>query len=546
MIQNTRMIQNVNIRCNSGVPVPVTSNYKILQLINMSNQDNTSANKRIARNSLFMTIRMIVVLIISLYTTRAILGALGVEDYGIYNVVCGFVSMFAFMNSSMTGATQRFYNYELGKHGAEGVRKVYNAAIIIHLSLAALIVVVTEIVGLWYIQNKLVVPPDRLTAAIWIFHFSLFSLFLNIINVPYTAVIIAHERMNYYAIIGIADAVLKLAIVFVLYAFSGDKLILYGALFLLIILFDFLAYRIYAMHHFKELMFGIKPTRDFFKEMLSYAGWNLFGSFAYMMRDQGINLLLNSCFGPIVNAARGIANQVNGALAGFSGNILAPAQPQIIQSYAAGEHARTYHLTYSISKLSCLVFLVMSLPICFEIDPILSIWLGDNVPEHASSFIIIMLITNTWGSLIAPVSTIMHATGKMQFYQTISSLSNLMSVPLAYIFLVYKPIPEFVFIALLITMFTNHIAALISVKKMTSFSIIDYTKAVVLPLAAVILLSIITASIPHYFIENAIADFIVVSAVSICSVLIYSYFICFDSSEKQMIASMIKKLTRRY
>lgn len=511
----------------------------------MTNQTSDN-NKRIAKNSLYMSIRMIIVLFISLYTTRAVLRAIGIEDYGIYNVVCGFVSMFSFLNTSMSSATQRYYNFELGKNGEIGVQKVYNASLFIHWFLAIVIIVLTEIGGLWYLENKLVIPEARMSAAFWIFQFSVVSMLLNIVNVPYIAAIMAYERMNYYAFVGIVDAVLKLIIVFALYLSDGDRLILYGFLFMLITIFDYFAYRVYAKKQIKSLRLGLRPHKGFIKEMLEFAGWNLFGSFSYMMRDQGINLLLNAFFGPVVNAAKGVANQVNGALLGFTNNILTPARPQIVQSYAKGEYDRSFHLMNSVSKLSCMVFLMMSLPICLLISPILNMWLGGNVPEHTSTFIIIMLITNTWGSLVAPISVIVYAIGKVKFYQLISTASNIISVPLAYIFLCIDNVPEFVFYALLITMLTNHVAGLISLKRLTSFSIKRYVKDVAFPLACVIVLSVLTTIIPHCFISNIVVDFLVVIIVSVVTVIAYSYIICFDNTEKQLVNQFVNKIITKF
>lgn len=511
----------------------------------MSNQTSGN-NKRIAKNSLYMSVRMMIVLIISLYATRAVLKVLGIEDYGIYNIVCGFVSMFSFLNTSMSSATQRYYNFELGKNGEVGAQKVYNASLFIHWSLAIVIIVVTEIGGLWYLENKLAIPEARMSAAFWVFQFSVVSMLLNIVSVPYTAAIMAYERMNYYAFIGIVDAVLKLIIVFALYLSDGDRLILYGFLFMAITIFDYFAYRVYAKKQFKSLCMGRWPGKTFVKGMLEFAGWNLFGSFSYMMREQGINLLLNAFFGPIVNAAKGVANQVNGALQGFTNNILIPARPQIVQSYAKGEYERSFHLMDSVSKLSCIVFLMMSLPVCLLISPILNIWLGGNVPEHTSTFIIIMLITNTWGSLVAPISTIVYAIGNVKFYQTISSASNLMSVPLAYIFLCMDSVPEFVFYALLITMFTNHIAGLISLKRITSFSIKKYLHNVAFPLACVIVLSVITTIIPYFLISNVVLKFFVVIVVSALATIAYSYVICFDQAEKILVNQFVNKIIARF
>lgn len=511
----------------------------------MPEQVTSSANSRIARNSIYMIIRMVIVLIISLYTTRAVLSALGVEDYGVYNIVCGFVSMFAFLNSSMAGATQRFYNFELGKNGALGIRKVYNVAFYVHLFLGIAVVLLLELIGVWYITNHLVIPLDRYNASIWIFHFSTVSLFLNIINVPYVSVIMSYERMDFYAIIGIVDVVLKLIITLILPFLGGDALIIYGALFLMVSIFDFLAYRVYAKHNIPELNLGFAFSKRYLMEMLSYAGWNLMGSFAYMMREQGIDLLLNSFFGTIVNAARGVANQVNAALQSFTSSIVVPARPQIVQSYAKGDYNRSFHLMYSISKLSCIAFLMMSLPICFLVSPILYMWLGKNIPEHTTSFIIIMLITNTWGALVAPISTVVHATGKMKFYQTMSSFSNLLSVPLAYIFLKLDTIPEYVFIALLITMFTNHMAGLYSLKRLTKFQINDYVHKVIVPLVMTFVFTVLITYVTYISFSNRVVNFIMVFVISEISVILTSFFICFDAAEKNMVKFFCNKLLYR-
>ena len=501
---------------------------------------NTSDNnKRIAKNSLFMSIRMVIVLLISLYATRVVLEVLGVEDYGIYNVVAGFVTMFAFINSSMSSATQRFYNFELGNHGKEGVNIVYNAAFIIHLLLAVFIVICTEIVGLWYLHHKMVIPIDRMFAAEWVFHFSVFSLFFTIISVPYSAVIMAYERMNFYAIIGVIDAIIKLLIILFIPYVHLDNLVAYSALLLGVHAFDFFCYYIYSKKHFTELYLGTRVEKKFFNSMLTFSGWGTFGAFAYMLRDQGINLVLNLFFGPIVNAARGVANQVNSALNNFISNLVVPSRPQVIKSYAIGDLNRTFRLTYSISKMSCLFFYMLSLPICLEISFVLRLWLGDNVPNHTVNFIIIILFTNVFGTLVSPISTIVHATGKMRFYQLLSSSSNVLSVPLAYLFLRVRNVPEFVFIALFITMITNHLAGLYSLRQLISFSIRDYTKSVLFPIFKVMIFSLPICILPYILLSDGYIRCLFVFVLSISVVSISTYYIAFDKGEQMFVKSLV-------
>ena len=263
-----------------------------------------------------------------------------------------------------------------------------------------------------------------------------------------------------------------------------------------------------------------------------------------MLRDQGTNLLLNYYFGPIVNAAKGIANQVNGALQSFASNVLVPARPQIVQSYARHEYQRTFRLMISTSKLSCLVFCMMSLPVCFQINLILKLWLGDSIPDYTRSFIIIMLITNTWGSLIAPISAVIHATGQMKYYQIFSSISNLFSVPLALLFLILKKDPNIVFCALFLTMVSNQLVGLISLKKLTNFSLKYYYSKLLLPLSIVIFMSTLVISILHMLINNQVLNFVVDVLASVLLISCLAYFICLDNREKQFVNSTLIRLFR--
>ena len=512
---------------------------------NKVSQNNSSGNKRIAKNSLFMSIRMIIVLVVSLYTTRVVLNVLGVEDFGVYNVVAGFVSMFAFLNNAMSSATQRFFNFELGKNGIEGARRVYCASLMIHFLLALVIVLVTEPIGLWYLHNKMVLPEGRMIAAEWIFHFSVISLFVTIVNAPFSAAVVAHEKMDFYSIMSVLDVFLKLIMVILLPYIKGDRLIFYGFFFLILTTFNTSLYIIFCKKHFEEIRLGVKVPRLLFKEMLSFSGWSVFSSIAYMLREQGVNLVLNSFFGTIINAARGVANQVNGAIQGFISSIVAPSRPQVIQSYSKGNISRTWNLTFSISKITCLFFFLMSLPICMEVDFILKLWLGDAIPEHTQNFVIIMLATNTIGTFVAPISTVMHATGKIKFYQILSSTSNLMSVPLAYLFLLIDDVPEYAYWALFVTCITNLLAGLIPARKYANLSFRTYFKVVLLPCLSVVISTIPIAFIPHLFLEQGFLRLIIEVVLCVCIVTFFSYRFALNNDERNLVRQLMDNLIKK-
>ena len=346
----------------------------------------------IAKNTIFLTLQTVFVLFVSLYTSRVILKVLGVEDFGVYNVVGGFVSMFAFLNTSMINGIQRFYNYELGKNGEEGLTNVYNTSLIIQAILAFVVLILTETFGLWYINDVMVIPEERLVAARFIFHFSVLSLVLVIMQIPYSSAIIAHEHMGFYAFISVLDTILKLAIAIAIPFFDADKLIIYGFLILLISVVNWLLYYGYAKLKFREIKLRKGFNASQFREMLSFSGWNLFGSFSGVMKEQGINMILNLFYGPVVNAARGIAYQVNGAMQGFVGNINTASRPQLTQSYASGDNFRAIQLMYSMSKIGLLVLALFAIPIILETDYILKIWLDTEIPAHTNSFVQLVLI----------------------------------------------------------------------------------------------------------------------------------------------------------
>lgn len=510
----------------------------------MSNTDN---NKRIAKNSLFMSIRMVIVLAITLYTSRVILNVLGVENYGVYNVVAGFVTMFGFFNSSLANGIQRFFNFELGKNGVEGARKVYNMALLIQLLLALIIIIPTEIIGTWYLHNKMVIPDGRMFAAEWIFQLSLITFVLHIIQVPFSAAVMAHERMNFYAIVSVLNVFINLGAVFVIPLLKGDALILYGILTTFVALFTLLMYIIYAKKHFEEISIEKKFHRTTFKEMLSFSGWNIFGTLGQMMKNQGVNLILNFFFGPVVNAARGIANQVNSSLQNFVSNITIPVRPQVVQSYSKGDVQRSLNLTYTISKLSCFLLLTMSLPILMEVDYVLNIWLGNNVPEYTNVFVIIIVLNSFISNLNSAVSGVVHASGKMKVYQLCGGTISLVSVIFVYIAMLIWDIPSIALVVLLVLDIIRQIVALGVLKSIVhEFSLRTYFYGIVMPLGVVSLLSLIFPLLVHNFMAEGFFRFLVVLIVSLISVVMSIYAVGLSKNEKNLVSQLLRNVVAKF
>lgn len=507
----------------------------------MTNSEN---NKRIAKNTILLSIRMVFVLFLGLYTTRVTLSALGVDDFGIYNVVGGFVSMFVFLNTSMSNGIQRFFNFELGRNGIEGARKVYVTSLVIQILLLIIILLLTETLGLWYLHNKMVIPVDRFEAAQWVFQFSVLSFVLVIMQVPFNAAIMAHERMNYYAFIGILDAILKLIIVLLIPYADCDLLILYSALIAGASLLNFILAYTYAKKNFEEIR--IKPLfeKDLFKSMLSFSGWNIFGTFAGMMREQGLNMILNLFFGPVVNAARGVAYQVTSGLQGLVVNISTAIRPQMVQSYAQGNHARTINLMYSLSKAGICFLYIIAYPIVIEIDYVLHLWLGGNVPDYTSVFVTIVVLIAFLNNLNGAVSAVVHATGNMKKYQLFTSIITLISLPFAYYSLYWGGNPESVFWISLCFTALMQIVSLFILKNLVDFSLLKYIKSVLGPFFLLILFSFAFPLIPHHYMDTGLIRFIVVGTIGFLSSSITFYFVGLNASEKGIVNSFVRKILR--
>lgn len=512
----------------------------------MPQTESTAANnKRIAKNSIFMSIRMVIVLCITLYTTRVLLSSLGIEDYGVFNVVCGFVSMFTFLNTSMSNGIQRFLNFEYGKNGTEGANKVFITSLIIQFFLIIFVVISSESFGLWYLNNKIVIPSDRIVAAQYVFHFSILSFVFVILQAPFLGIVMAHERMGYFAIVSIVDSMLKFLIAFSITMFPYDNLILYGALLSFESFVILLLYALYTRLKFAETKIHRYWDKKLFLSMLGFSGWNIFGSFSGLMKEQGINIVLNLFFGPIVNAARGIAVQINSGLQSFSAVITTPVRPQVVKSYSVGNYERTMNLTYGISKLSCLVLYMMSLPIILEIDFVLRIWLGNNIPEHTNTFVIIIILISFLNNLNSAVSGVIHASGKMMVYQLSTSFTAMTCVPLAYLTLKNGASPETAFIMVFISMIFAQTVALFVLKRVIEFSFAKYFQSVIFPILKVAITTIWLPILITILFQDGWIRLIVVTLTSIIIISFSTLYFGLNTSERNLIAQILPSNIKR-
>lgn len=501
-----------------------------------------SKNKTLIKNSIFLYLRMFIVMAVGLYTSRLVLDALGVEDYGIYNVVGSVVTMLIFLNVAMTTSTQRFLSVELAKGDKESLGEAFSVSLVIHFAIAFVVVLLCETVGIWFLYHKMVIPETRISAAFWAFQLSLVTTFLSIISVPYNALIISHEKMNAFAYISIVDVILKLLICYVLYLFDGDRLILYAVLMALIQLSDRFLYWGYCRKHFEESKYKTYWHSPLYKKMLSFASWILLPQFAFVCNTSGQNLLLNVFFSPIVNAARGIAVQVNSAVKQFSSNFQMAVSPQITKSYAAGDYSRTFMLIVNSSRFSIYLLFICSLPIILKVDAILSLWLVE-VPDYASIFIQLTLIDGIAHSLYTPIDMAVNAHGKMKVPGIVNGVLMILILPISYLCLLAGYNPTSVFVVQIIMTYVILAVRLKIANHYCGLSITTYMKSVILKPFVVVCISLL---LPIYWAltigaGNGIAPIITTSIVCLISVGSSVYLVGLNKDERTLILSYIKK-----
>lgn len=433
-------------------------------------------------------IRMFVLMFITLYTSRVVLDVLGVEDYGIYNVVGGVIALLSFVNNAMSISVQRYFSFEIGKNEKGELNNVFNVSVHAHLLIAIVFVFVAETLGLWFLKTQMTLPSDRYEAAFWVYQCVVFSGLLAIVQVPYIAMIIAKEKMSIYAYLSIVDAVLKLLIVYLLFVIDFDKLIVFAILNMIVNSIIIICYCTYGIKIFEETKIKTYWNYNKFKEILQFAVWSMLGEISWVLTLQGVNILLNLFFGPIVNAARGIAFQVNSAVSKFVQGFQTAVNPQLIKSYATGNPDQMINLLFRSTRFSVYLLLIFVIPLIVEMDYILSIWLVD-VPEHTAIFcrlVLVSLVTDTLSSLFAQIP---RACGKIKRYQMVVSMFLLLNFPISYFALYKGASPEttmyiyiFISIALLFV-------RLIMCRRLVVFSFAHYAKNVIRPVAAVIFVS---------------------------------------------------------
>lgn len=502
--------------------------------------DQTSENnKRIAKNTLFLYLRMFLMMAISLFTSRIILSTLGVSDYGIYNVVGGVVAMFGLLSGSITNSITRFLTFELGKKDYLQLQKVFSTSLNVMMVLSLVIVIIGEIVGIWFLNYKMNIPEGRMEAANWAFQCSLMTFVMNLISIPYNSTIVAHEKMSAFAYISIFEVIMKLLIVYSLYISPFDKLKSYVVLLLILSFVIRFIYGFYCKRHFKESTYHFIYDKVLLKNMTSFAGWNFFGQGAYMMNNQGVNIVINLFFGVTVNAARGIATQVNGAVNQFVTNFMMALNPQITKSYASGELDEMHKLVFRGSKFSYYLMLFFLIPICLEAEMILHLWLN-IVPDYSVTFVRWTLVITAMGMLSNTLITALHATGKIKRYMIIVGLVEISNFPLTYLVFVMggSPISAYYvyFIIYLVLMFLR----LFLIKDLIKMKARTYIKSVYLVVVLVTLVALVAPSLICLFQQDSILRFIEVCCISSISTAASIYYLGLTSNERKTIIGLVK------
>ena len=503
----------------------------------------SSNNKRIAKNTLLLYFRMLFLMLISLYTSRVILNALGVEDYGIYNAVGGVVTMFSMLSGSLNAAISRFITFELGKGDTEKLKSVFSSSVTIQGGIALIIVILAETVGLWFLNEKMVIPENRLTAANWCFQFSIITFAINLISVPYNAAIIAHEKMSAFAYISIFEAVGKLAIAWLVIVNPIDRLIFYAGMVAILAIVIRFIYGWYCKRYFEECTYHFVYDHDLLKHMFGFAGWNFIGSSATILRDHGGNIILNIFFGPAVNAARAIAVKVNSVLVGFVTNFMTALNPQITKSYASGNREYMMELLTQGARLSFYMLLLISLPVLLNTNYLLVAWLK-VIPEHTVLFVQLTLILAMHECLAYPLTTAMLATGKIKKYQIIAGGLNLLNLPVAYACLVVGMIPESVVIVAIIFSVLVQMVRLWLLRFMINLNVRKFLVNVYGNISVVLLFAVL---IPCYFnssMEEGGLRFIFISILAMITTIASELFVGCSKNERAFVLNKIKTIIR--
>lgn len=498
-----------------------------------------SSHKTIAKNTLFLYVRMLITMAISLYTSRVIIDALGFSDYGLYAVVGGITGVIAFMHSSLAGATTRFLNIEIGRNNHQNLLSVFNSAVIIHVSLALIILILAETVGLWFLYHKINIPDGRFDAAFWVYQFSILSVMMTVIQTPYDAAIIAHQKMAIYAYVSILDALLKLLIAYLVYLSPYDKLIAYGGLVLAVSIIIRLIYQIYCRRNFAECQFKWVINKDYIKSISSFFGWDLFGNFSVVVKYQGGQILVNMFFGSIINASVGIANMVSGIISGFAGNFLLATKPQIFQLYAEGKVDEMLKLLILSSRMTLLMMFLFSIPFLIETEFFLKLWLVE-IPPYVTIFTKLTFIQVLTSAVFNVLNQPMHATGKIRMLSLVGGTIIFLNLPITYC--IYKAggsVEYIYYTAVLLTLVGGFVNLRILKLLIPEFSVMQYVSTVIKNLS-VLLLGAMPGILLHYFLEKSIVNSVGIVLLLLIGCLTSIYLLGLRQEERYLIVEKIR------
>ncbi len=505
-------------------------------------QDISANNKRIAKNTLLLYSRMLLIMAVTLYTSRVVLATLGVEDFGIYNVVGGVVAMFGVISGSLSAAISRFITYELGKGNKDRLRIVFSSSVLIQTGLALVIFILAEFAGVWFLNNKMNIPSERLDAANWVLQCSIFTFMVNLISVPYNAAIIAHERMKAFAYVSILEAVLKLVVVFVLYISLFDKLKIYAVLLVSVAITIRFIYGYYCKKRFEECTFHFVYDKNVLKDIGGFAGWNFIGSSSGILRDQGGNILINMFCGPAVNAARGIASQVHTAVYGFITNFMTALNPQITKSYAVGNREYLMFLLFQGARFSFYLLLLLSLPIILNTHYILDLWLT-TVPEHTVNFVRLVLIFALSESISQPLITAQNATGKIRNYQLVVGGMQMLNLPFSYLLLHIGFIPECVLVVSVVISQCCLAVRLFMLRRTIGLSARRFVKKVYVNALCVSILSFVFPFWVKECLDRSSVSFLSISALTlICTSAIILFVGCNRNEREKILGKFVSLL----
>lgn len=497
--------------------------------------------RRLTKNTLFLYVRSFLVMLVSLYTTRVVLRNLGVDDYGIYNVVSSFVTMFSFVSSSLSVTISRFISIELGQGSLDNVKKVYSSSLITLGIIAIVLALIVEMIGVPFLNLKMNIPTERLYAANWVLQFSIITLVLNVISVVFDAVIVSYEKMSAYAYIGILDVVLKLSIAYLISVTSGDKLIVYSFLLMLQAVILRVVYGVYCRRKFEHCRFDNSVDKSIMRSIMTLSGWDVFGAASNIIKSSGINIIINIFLGPVANAANAIGVQVRSALWKFAGGFLTALRPQIVKAYSSSERQYLFDLINRGTKFSSYLMILMAVPVIIEINYILELWL-DDVPQYTAGFVILAIVLAIGeGTLAYASNAAMMATGQIKKNQIIASILQLLTLPAAYFILRSGCSPMWVYVVAIIIANLLCFVRTDILNRLIGYSIKDFYYSVYFPIYIVFAVAFIAPFLIHIFLEKSIFRLLVVVISSIVwSSLIIFLFGC-NRQERSIIIKFIRR-----